>query len=811
MNARSRVALWGALLLSQSGLAAAAGSGPGLEAYQRAEATRADKIVAHVLNLTVIPIWAPHGDRFWFREQSSDGWRYVAVDPDRRDRRPAFDHAALARAISQVTRQPVDANHLPLGNPVIEDPAGQHVTFEVGGKTLHCDVVSPQCAAVERMAPDPLSIVSPDGLLAVFAKDDNLWLRDLKSGDTRRLTQDGVPHDAYGKMPDTGLLTILKESTGKTFPPWGVQWSPDSLRLVITRVDERGLPDYFFLQSVPYDGTLRPKVFAIRTPLSSESKKPLPEVSIIDVRTQARVVLNTGPEGLSKSLWWSADDGHFLAVQGGDYTRTATLYDVDARSGALRSILKEQSPTFLQVSPLEYDEPAVRYLARTNEIVWFSQRDGWNHLYLVDARTGAIKAQLGKGPWSVQNIVYVDEPRRILYFTAVGREADQDPYFRQLYSIGLDGRGLKLLTPEAADHAFPALPNPAFLDVLLALGFPNTTAQLFAPSGRYFIDTSSTVERPPASVLRASDGHLIMPLVEADISGAAKAGWITPEPFRAKAADRTTDLYGLIVKPFGFEQSHSYPVVECIYNGPQVVTTPHDFVGGMTNWMMSCAQSFAQLGFVTVVMDGRGTPMRSKAFQDYMYNNLQEFALEDHVAVLKALAAARPYMDINRLGVIGHSFGGFTAMKAILGYPDFYKAAVASAGPYDVYGMYPLDAFFSPPTFANDGQGAGPRLPNNWGAVDLTQQAGRLKGKLLIAYGDLDENAFPAVTARMVNALIAANKEFDLIYMPNRSHAFSQEPYFIRRSWDFFVRNLMGAEPPKDFSFGAAPPPNKDK
>jgi dipeptidyl aminopeptidase/acylaminoacyl peptidase len=202
-------------------------------------------------------------------------------------------------------------------------------------------------------------------------------------------------------------------------------------------------------------------------------------------------------------------------------------------------------------------------------------------------------------------------------------------------------------------------------------------------------------------------------------------------------------------------------------------------------------------------MDGRGTPLRSKAFQDYMYNNMQEFALEDHVAVLKTLAADRPYMDLTRLGVIGHSFGGFTAMKAILGYPDFYKAAVASAGPYDMYGMYPLDAFFAPPKFADQG-GHTALVPNNWGNVDLTQQADRLKGKLLIAYGDLDENALPAITARMVNSLINANKEFDLIYMPNRSHAFSGEPYFIRRTWDFFVRNLMAAEPPKDYRFDSA-------
>jgi dipeptidyl aminopeptidase/acylaminoacyl peptidase len=207
---------------------------------------------------------------------------------------------------------------------------------------------------------------------------------------------------------------------------------------------------------------------------------------------------------------------------------------------------------------------------------------------------------------------------------------------------------------------------------------------------------------------------------------------------------------------------------------------------------------------VTLVMDGRGTPLRSKAFQDYMYNNMQEFALEDHVTVIKALAAERPYMDLDRLGVIGHSFGGYTAMKAILGYPDFYKAAVASAGPYDMYGMYPLDAFFKPPVLSA-GDARTPPLPTNWGQVDLTLQADRLNGKLLIAYGDLDENAFPAITARMVNALTAANKEFDLIYMPNRSHAFSDEPYFIRRSWDFLVRHLLNAEPPKDYRFQTAP------
>src|SRR4029077_9381335 len=191
------------------------------------------------------------------------------------------------------------------------------------------------------------------------------------------------------RMPDAALLSILQQSTGKTFAPYGLQWSPDSRRLFVTRVDERDLPDYFFMQSVPYDDTRRPKVFHLRTALSTEAKKAKTEVSIIDVRTAVRVVLNTGPDGLSKSIWWSSDNAHFMAIQGGDYSRKEILFDIDAQSGAMRTVLREQSPTFLQISPLEYDEPAVRYLARTNEVIWFSQRDGWNHLYLVDARTGA--------------------------------------------------------------------------------------------------------------------------------------------------------------------------------------------------------------------------------------------------------------------------------------------------------------------------------------------------------------------------------------------------------------------------------------
>ncbi len=775
-----------------------------IDAYRRAEVVRPENALPLALNLDVTPIWLPGGDRFWFREQSASGSRYIAVDPAHGRRTSAFDQRRLATAIAQASGKSVDAEHLDLTELTILDPTGKRVSFSVDKKLLTCDLTSMTCNAADMVSPDPALVMAPDGARAAFTRGADLWLRDMKTGAERQVTTDGTEHFAYGKWPDRALISVMQAATGRQFPPYGIQWSPDSRYLVVVRVDERRLPEYHFLQSVPRDGSERPKDITIRTVLSSEPDDSATEVSVVDATNGIVHKLATGKDGLSLPYLWSAHNDRFLAIQSGDFSRNVRLLAVDLASGRVTEVLHEESNTFLQVGPLSYDEPAIRYLADTDEVVWYSQRDGWNHLYLMDARTGRLKAKLGEGPWSVQNIVSVDERRRRLYFTAVGREHGQDPYLRHLYSVRLDGSELRLLTPEVADHVFPGITNPAIREEFKALGRHISTPELFSPSGKYFIDTRSTVGDPPVSVVRSADGRLVMPLVKADVTALVKTGWSAPEPFLVKAADGKTDLAGIIIKPPGFSPERRYAVVEDIYNGPQTVTTPHDFASAITGQVSSRAQSFAQLGFVAVVMDGRGTPMRSKAFQDYMYGHMQDFALDDHVAVLKELAAQDPYLDLTRLGVIGHSFGGYAAMKAILGYPDFYKVAVASAGPYDMYGLYPLDAFFPPPEFpAGAAQpGSVSRRPTNWGDVDLTQDAERLRGKLLIGYSDTDENVYPAVTVRMVNALVKANKEFDLVFIPNRTHAFSNDPYFLRRTWDFFVRNLLDAEPPKDYAFG---------
>ena len=790
-----------AVVLLLSAIAATAqSSDEWTAAYRRAEEARTGKMAARALNVAPSPAWDASSDRFWIRLDRIGGSGYVSFDPVHRTQRPAFDHVRLAQELGRLLSKPVDSEHLQLDGLTLDEAKGSF-SFSSGDQRIDCHLDTYRCEFESRGPAIPLSIASPDGARVILAKDNNLVLHDVRSGVERALTNDGIANFAYGKMPDAALLAVLQQTTGRRFPPFGVQFSPDGTHVVVMRVDERALPEYHFLQSVPTDNTLRPKVLTMRTPLSAEPYKAPVEVSVIDVASGRKKTVEVGEEGLSLPFWWSIDGTRLLALQGGDNTRKETLYEVDVETAAARQVFQEQSATFLQISPLEYDEPAVRFLQRSNEMIWFSQRDGWNHLYLLDLKTGVLKAQLGKGDWSVQNIVSVDEARRLVYFAAVGREHEENPYYRHLYSVKFDGTGLRLLTPGAADHAFPAPVNPAVRDALEALGLNARTPQTMSPSMKYFIDRSSTASSPPRTVLRKNDGNEVMVIAQTDSAALENTGWVAPEEVRETAADGKSQLYGLLFKPPHFDPNHRYAVVECIYNGPQVVTTPHDFEGVLTQWMGRCGESYAQLGFVSLVMDGRGTPMRSKAFQDYMYNNMQEFAVEDHVAFLKELAAARPYLDLDRLGVVGHSFGGFTSMKAILGYPDFYKVAVSSAGPYNMYGMYPLDAFFAPPVF--DGGWSPKKRPTNWGNVDLTQQAERLKGKLLIGYGDLDENAYPASTAQMINALIAANKEFDLIYMPNRTHAFEEEPYFIRRSWDYFVRNLLHQEPPKDYQFGS--------
>jgi dipeptidyl-peptidase 4 len=776
----------------------------GDEDYRRAEAMLARNALPKIHNARVAPIWLPNSDIFWYRRQTQTGWEFMAVDPDKATRAIAFDHAKLATAVSQAIGRPVDAAHLPLDHLKFSD-ANSKIEFSAAKFTVSCGIAQLNCRAVARTAPqsDDTMVVSPDGRKAVFLRDDNLWLRTLVNGSERQLTKDGVALFAYGRYPDSDyLFAPAHRALGLLrAPPYGLDWSPDSRLVVATRVDERMLAEYGYLQYLHENGNRRPTPMPIHVSLSGDKNRAIVEISIIDTDSGSITHVPGADKRLTTQTtlhWWDPSGKRFLALEQGNFSKQAAVVEIST-NGTLRDVVRESTDTFLLNRPLLEDEPAFRFLPRSNEAIWYSERDGWGHLYLVDIGTGAIKAKITNGEWSVQNIVRVDETTRRIYFTAVGREPGQDVYFRHLYSATFEGRDLRLLTPENADHQFPGAPDPVRAKVP-GRDPVEPLPELISPSAKYVVDTYSTLTSEPVTVLKRIDGKTILALEKVDTSALLASGWLMPETFIAKAADGKTDLYGYIIKPPHFDQRHRYPVIDAIYGGPQVVTVSHDFVGGVGS--MGDAEALAQLGFVVINVDARGTPLRSKAFHDYIYNNMQEFGLEDHVAVIKQMAARNAYMDLDRVGIFGHSFGGYTSLKGILGYPDFFKVSVSSSGPYDLFSLgYIWDGFFEPPRF-KDGSSypASPGdRPTNWGAIDLTKQVDRLKGHLMLAFADLDENARPELQVKLIDALMAANKTFDLIYMPGRNHYYMNEGYFVRRRWDFFVRYLLGADPPKDF------------
>jgi len=425
-------------------------------------------------------------------------------------------------------------------------------------------------------------------------------------------------------------------------------------------------------------------------------------------------------------------------------------------------MLEERGPTLVEPHLSIGARPNIRVL-RDRSVVGYSQRDGWGHLYLFDGATGAVRSHITQGPWVVRDLLALDEKARTVLFTATAREPGSDPYYRKLYRAGLDGSGLRLLTPEEADHQVT-----------------------LSPSGRYVVDRYSRVDLAPRTVLRdARDGHVLRTLEDADVSRLLATGWRWPERFHVKAADGTTDIYGVMYRPSTFDSTRRYPVLDEVYPGPQAIQSPTGFTPG------GDARALAELGFVVVNIDGRGTPYRSKAFHDYQYGKLElGGGLEDHVAGLRQLAERRPYLDLGRVGVYGHSGGGFMSARAMMLYPEFYKVAVSSAGNHDQRGYISLwgETYMGLP------------VEHRYDAQSNASLVKNLKGKLLLAFGDLDDNVQPALTVQLIDALEKANRDYDLLLVPNANHAFSlTSTYFMRRRWDYFVTHLLGQTPPPNY------------
>ncbi len=467
---------------------------------------------------------------------------------------------------------------------------------------------------------------------------------------------------------------------------------------------------------------------------------------------------------------WSPDSSRLAFVSTSRDHRHEVLRVANADSGEVREVLEETVKTFFESGN---DRSNWRFLPASNEVIWFSERDNWGHLYLYDLSTGRLKHAITAGEGNVTEVLHVDEKTRMVYFLGVGREKGRDPYFRHLYRIGLDGKGLTLLTPEDADH-----------EVSLA------------PSGRFFVDSYSKPDVPPVAVLRDGTGNLIATLEKADISRLLATGWKAPMPISVKARDGVTDLYGLLFTPTTLDRAATYPIVNRIYPGPQTGS-----VGSRGfSPARGDAQALAELGFVVVEIDGMGTPWRSKTFHEAYYGDMGDNTLPDQVAGMKELASRYPWIDLDRAGIYGHSGGGFAAADAMFRYPEFFKVGISEAGNHDNRD-YEDD-------WAEKWQGLLEKKADGTSNYDSQANenfAKNLKGKLLLAHGTMDDNVPPYNTLLVVDELIKANKDFDLIMLPNRGHGFGNEPYMVRRRWDYFVRYLLGADPPKEYQLKTPP------
>jgi dipeptidyl aminopeptidase/acylaminoacyl peptidase len=552
-------------------------------------------------------------------------------------------------------------------------------------------------------------------------------------------------------------------------------WSPDSKKIATFQQDQRNVGEMYLVETKVGHPTLQ----AWKYPLPGDKVVTMIHRVIIDVDSRKMTRLQMEPDQHRSTL---CDDvwcgGEWADVQWGAQSSDSRLAFVstsrdhtfeqlrvaDTATGAVRNVMEERVSTFFESGNGKVNW---RYLPASNEIVWFSERDNWGHLYLYDLQSGKLKHQITTGEGNVTQLLRVDEKNRMLYFVGVGREQGRDPYFRHFYRVGFDGKRVELLTPEDADHNIS-----------------------LSPSGRFFVDTYSTPDTPPVTLLRDADGKTVMTLEKADISKLAAAGWKPPTPITVKARDGATDLYGLLYKPTNLDPSKKYPIVNHIYPGPQTGS-----VGGRQfSPARGDAQALAELGFVVVEIDGMGTPWRSKKFHEAYYGNMGDNTLPDQVAGMKQLAERYPWIDLERAGIYGHSGGGYATASAMFRHPDFFKVGISEAGNHDNRN-YEDD-------WAEKWQGLLQAKPD--GTTNYDNQANQLvarnlKGKLLLAHGTLDTNVPPDNTLLVVNELIKANKDFDLLMLPNRGHGFGNEPYMVRRRWDYFVRYLLGAEPPQGY------------
>lgn len=710
-------------------------------------------------------------DHFWYRDHDAKGDHFVRFDAVTGKTAPAFDHAHLAAALSKALGKPVSADTLGITSFAVAADGRLDVTLK--GKHYLCDTKAEGACSksrdenVEGVGNEP-AVLSPDKRSEAFVRDWNLWVRDVATGKETQLTIDGVEN--YGYATDNAGWKHSNKAI--------LVWSPDSRQIATFQQDQRKTSDMVLVGT----NVGQPKVEKWKYPLVGDKNVTMIERVIVDAASRKVVRLKMEPDQHRSTLcddiscgrdggWddvqWAPDASSLAFVSSSRDHKQAWFRVADPRTGDVRTVFNESVPTYYESGNGRVNW---QYLPESHEVVWFSERTNWGNLYLYDLDSGKLKHAITTGEGNVTEVLRVDRKSRTLWFRGVGRERGVDPYYQQFYKVSLDGGAAALLAPEPADHTIT-----------------------LSPDGRLFADAYSTPVTPTVTVLRNSDdGHVMGTIAKADISRLLAAGWQPPESFTVKGRDGKTDLYGLMFKPTHFDPAKKYPIVDYVYPGPQTGS-----VGSRNfNPARSDHQALAELGFIVVAIDGMGTPWRSKAFHDAYYGNIGDNTLPDQVAGLKELGKRYPWIDMERVGMWGHSGGGNATTAAMFRYPDFFKVGIAESGNHDNRNYEDDWAEKWQGLLVTDKDGK-----SNYDDQANQSYAANLKGHLLLAHGTMDDNVPPYETLLVVDALIKANKDFDLLMIPNAHHAYgSAANYMMRKRWDYFVRNLAGDTPPKEYA-----------
>lgn len=768
-------------LASAAVLAAHAQQGASLSAsdYARAESMLSYNTEPFIDHGPVRPNWLP-GDKFWYRSLTANGSEFILVNPATGTRTAAFDQQKLAAALSEKSGKKYEAAMLPFQN-ISFTADGKSIIFKAGDKQWKCDLASYQltednskiagAADFGGRGPRTKDALSPDGKKAAFIKDYNLWVRDIATRKETQLTTDGEKNFGYAtdnagwQSSDAAIL----------------KWSPDSKKIATFKQDERNVGDMYLVTTK----VGHPELKAWKYPLPGDKVIATIKRVIINVDEPKVIELQVAADphrstlsddissnGVLNDVDWNADASQLAFVSTSRDHKQEKVRIADATTGAVSEIFEETVAT-----QFESGQGGVnwRYLAKSNEIIWYSERDNWGHLYLYDSKTGKLKNQITKGDWMITKLLKVDEKKREVYFLADGLDKT-NPYFTKFCKASFDGKHFTILTPESGNHQVT-----------------------LSPAGTYIVDSYSKPEVPAVSVLRAVDGKLISTLEKTDIGRLVATGWKPVTPITVKAHDGKTDLYGLMFTPTHLDQGKKYPVIDYIYPGPQG--------GSVGSWSFAASrgdnQALAELGFVVVVLEGTSNPWRSKEFHDMSYGNMAENTIPDQITAIKQLAGKNAYMDTTRVGIWGHSGGGFATATAMFRYPDFFKVGISESGNHDNRNYEDDWGERYDGLLVTNADGV-----SNYEAQANQNYAKNLKGKLMLAHGLMDNNVPPQNTLLVAEALEKANKSFDLVIFPNSPHGYgTYGPYMMRRRWDYFVKNLLGAETPYNYLLKTKPDP----